>query len=430
MFDARSIKAIPAGSHLTSPDFPGLRIVSSSAGFSWIYRFKNDEGKMRQVKIGEWPAMSSHAAIAEWEKLRQQRSIGADPAFIRQVDRDAKAAQRAAQAQEKRTKAMTVADVCNDYYLGYIRLNRKKKGADEVERMFRTMLGDLAGVPAVEVTRSQAFSLIQTWAEKAPVQAMRLRANLAAAWDRAIDSEKLPETAQNYWHRVLKGKIRSRGKVQGGVPVGPSKRVLTRDEVGTLIRWLPNFTAIVEDSLLLYLWTCTRGVEHCGMSGAEVRREDDGILWWTIPKERTKNVHRHRAVDHRIPLFGRAANVVLRRMERYGTGPLFPAKTTPAKPIEQKVVSVAVYTHQPYCTTRPDYKRPRLTVTNWAPHDLRRTSRTLLASLGCPDEVGEAILGHVPPGIVGVYNMHTYDAERVVWLRRLDGLLEQLSAQC
>lgn len=429
MFESRAIKALPKGEHLTSPDFPGLRIVSSSAGFSWIYRFKNDEGKMRQVKIGGWPAISAHAAIAEWEKLRQQRGIGIDPAFIRQVGRDEKAAQRASQAAESASKLMTVAAVCDAYQKGYIRFSRQKKGADEVERMFSKMLGDLAGAPAASVTRAQAFELIQSLAENAPYQARKLKTELAAAWDRAIDSGNLPEETPNWWRRVLKGKIRSRGKKQGGVPVGMVKRVLTQDEAGSLIRWLPNFTAVVEDCLVVYLWTCTRGGEICGMTGAEVRREPDGVLWWTIPKQRTKNVHRENAMDCRVPLFGRAEDVVLRRVELYGDGPLFPSRKNPAKSIEQKSISVAVYTHQPYCTTKPEYARPRLTVTNWSPHDLRRTSRTFLASIGCPDEVGEAILGHSPPGIVGVYNRHTYDAERVAWLKKLDELLRRLSGR-
>lgn len=84
--------------------------------------------------------------------------------------------------------------------------------------------------------------------------------------------------------------------------------------------------------------------------------------------------------------------------------------------------------YQPYCETRPEWDRPRLTVTRWAPHDLQRTARTLLASPRCPDEVDEAILGHMKPGIVGVYNLHTYDAERVGCLRQLDAHLEALVA--
>ncbi|WP_235943160.1 tyrosine-type recombinase/integrase [Zoogloea dura] len=422
------MKALPEGRHLTSPDFPGLRLVSSSAGKSWIYRFKNAEGKMKQVKVGEWPAMSVHSAVAEWEKLRLARNAGQDPAEAKQEARRVRAEGAAAKAAEKSAAAYTVATVCNDYYRGYVRLARAKKGADEVARMFDKMLGDIGQVPAHTLSRAQAFELIQAWAEKAPVQAKKLRMELGAAWDYAIDAGALPETTPNWWRRILKGKIRSRGKVQGGERIGLAKRVLSEGEVIQLIRWLPNFTSIVEDALVLYLWTGTRGSEICGMAGNEIQQETSGIWWWTVPKERTKNVHRVQAVDLRVPLFGRAQDVILRRKARYGDGPLFPARGLPGKSIDQRTVGVAVHFHQPYSETTPARERPRLPVSNWSPHDLRRTARTMLAAMGCPDEVGEAILGHVPPGIVGVYNRHTYDAERVTWLMRLADHLERLAS--
>lgn len=50
----------------------------------------------------------------------------------------------------------------------------------------------------------------------------------------------------------------------------------------------------------------------------------------------------------------------------------------------------------------------------------------MLAALGCPSEVAEAILGHVAPGVVGIYNRHDYLDERRVWLTRLSGHLETL----
>ena len=50
----------------------------------------------------------------------------------------------------------------------------------------------------------------------------------------------------------------------------------------------------------------------------------------------------------------------------------------------------------------------------------------MLAAMGCPDELGEAILGHVKPGIVGTYNLHKYNAERRHWLTALDTRLESI----
>lgn len=52
----------------------------------------------------------------------------------------------------------------------------------------------------------------------------------------------------------------------------------------------------------------------------------------------------------------------------------------------------------------------------------------MLAALGCPNEIGEAIIGHVLPGVAGVYNKYAYDKERVAWLTRLADHLETISA--
>lgn len=431
-FDARTIKLLPAGQHLTSPDFPGLRLESTSNYKTWTYRYKSPvSGLMKQVKIGRWPAMSSHAAISEWEKLRALRDGGADPG---QKAREERAADRQAIANAAAAKAVaayTVGTLCTDYYEGYIRLSRAKKGADEVRRMFDTMLGEMATMPAAEVTRAQAFNLIQGFAGDTPVQAQKLRSELGAAWDYAIDAGRLPENTPNWWRQILRGKIKSKGKKIAGENVGTGKRVLSPGELGTLIRWLPNFTALVEDAVVLYLWTGTRGAEIVAMEGKEVRREEDGIWWWVIPKAKTKNARHDGATDLRVPLFGRALNVVMRRKERFGDGFLFPTKTRDGKHThtEQKAISVAVYYHQPYSTTRPEVERPRLPVTHWAPHDLRRSARTLLASMGCHREVGESVLGHMLPGVEGIYNLHQYDAERVEWLGRLSNRLDELAAQ-
>jgi hypothetical protein len=48
--------------------------------------------------------------------------------------------------------------------------------------------------------------------------------------------------------------------------------------------------------------------------------------------------------------------------------------------------------------------------------------------MGCPDEVAEAILGHMAPGVKGIYNLHKYDAERRTWLTRWAQRLEALAS--
>ncbi|WP_307850384.1 MULTISPECIES: site-specific integrase [Paraburkholderia] len=66
-------------------------------------------------------------------------------------------------------------------------------------------------------------------------------------------------------------------------------------------------------------------------------------------------------------------------------------------------------------------------VTGRTPHDLHRTARTMLGAMGCANEVAEEIIGHIKPGIVGVYNLYTYDAEKRERLTKLAARLEELA---
>lgn len=425
-FDAKAAKLLEPGQHFTISDCPGLRLEATASTRSWTYRYKSPvDSKMRQVKIGTWPAMSYHAAVVEWEKLRDVRAAGQDPSEQRRAAREAEA-----QAQEARRAAaarrVTVRRICDQYLEEHIEARRQEKGAKEVRRLFDVHLGELADVDPAKLTRAQAFDLLQGMVDT-PVIAGALRRELGAAWDHALDAGRLDENVPNWWRLIMRGKLRSRGRVLQGERVGTSKRVLSEAELGQLIRWLPNFSRMVDDALTLCLWTLLRGGEITAMHADDIADEKDG-LWWTIPKMETKNRQRERAEDHRVPLVGRAERIVRRRLAAADGGYLFSSHGKSGH-VEQKALGVAVWTHMPYCGTRPEQQRPRLPVTHWAPHDLRRSSRTLLASMGCPDAVGEALIGHLPPQTgTNVYNRHRYDRERREWLVQLAGRLERLAA--
>lgn len=424
-FDARAAKLLEPGQHLTIDGCPGLRLVATATTRTWLYRFKSPiDGKMRQQKIGRWPEVSFAAALGAWDRLRQERASGVDVAK-RAKDARAAAADALAGAEAKTDdRNVSVSDVCSAYLTGHVERNRAPKGRAEIKRTFATMLGDLANVPAASVTRAQAFELIDSYADT-PVQAQILRRELGAAWEYCHDAGKLPETVPNWWRVVLRGRLKSKGKAINGVKSGVVKRVLSPTEAGELIRWLPNFSRDITDILTLYLWTAARGAEITVMEAGEITEEADG-LWWTVPKAKTKNVKRMEATDFRVPLVGRAEEIVRRRLEAYPHGYLFPSYGASGH-WEQKSVQTRVYYHQPYCETTPERKRIRLTVTHWAPHDLRRTARTFLASLNCPRDVAEVILGHMLEGVEGDYNRYSYDKERRVWLRRLSDYLEKLA---
>jgi integrase len=409
-FDARSAKLLQPGQHIVVDDYPGLRLVASTKGRAWIYRYQVGD-KTRQIKFGQWPAMSLGNAITRWQELKDERAGGVDPALERKAAR-------------KKKLIYTVAQVVQAYIDGHLVANRKPDGAKATAARLRTAIEPIAHMDAAEVSRAVAFDLISGLAQT-PVVAKSVKNELGAAWDLALDSGALAETP-NWWRQILAGKLKSKGAVRDGVHKGTAKRTLSDAEISTLFDVdMGRFSQQVQDFLIVQLWTCTRGGEIVQMHGRQITREHDG-WWWTVPKELTKGARNPNASDLRVPLVGRALAVV----QRLGGGALFPSVSRLGVVGVQKQTYMQTKVHylQPYCKTRPDHIRERLTVTHWSPHDLRRTGRTGLSAMGCPTDVAEAILGHVQPGIQGVYNAHKYDAERRHWLARWSALLELLIA--
>lgn len=84
------------------------------------------------------------------------------------------------------------------------------------------------------MTRKQAFDLIAERVDT-PVYARTMRQKLAAAWNYALDASLIPDATPNWWLRILKGELKSKGKKVNGKNIGAQKRVLSEKEIGTLL---------------------------------------------------------------------------------------------------------------------------------------------------------------------------------------------------
>jgi integrase len=62
-------------------------------------------------------------------------------------------------------------------------------------------------------------------------------------------------------------------------------------------------------------------------------------------------------------------------------------------------------------------------VKGWRLHDLRRTARSLMSRAGVSSDIAERVLGHVIPGVAGVYDRHNYVPEKRDALNTLSGLM-------
>lgn len=419
-FDARAAKLLQPGQHIVVDGCPGLRLIASATRRTWAYRYKDPaSGLMKQLKIGAWPAMPVAEAAAKWQELRARRDGGEDLTAIR------KKAKLAIKAGPE--AGYTLGQMVDDYASGYLSRRREPKGARAVHARLVNAIGDHGEIPASAVNRRFVFDLIESLSDR-PVMASSVKTELGAAWDYALDAGRIQDDLPNWWRLVAARKLRSLGAVRDGVRKGTGKRTLSDSEIKTLLNVdLARFSQQVQDFLTLQLWTCTRGAEIVQMRKDQITEEGDG-WWWTLPKAMTKGMHRGAASDLRVPLIGRALEIV-RRLCAVNEGWLFPSVSRQGVIGHQQQTYMQSKVHylQPYSKVKPEHVRQRMTVTHWSPHDLRRTGRTLLAQLGAPHDVAESILGHVLPGVAGAYNKYSYGKERRIWLGRLSDYLDGLS---
>jgi integrase len=69
----------------------------------------------------------------------------------------------------------------------------------------------------------------------------------------------------------------------------------------------------------------------------------------------------------------------------------------------------------------------KLTIEKFTPHDLRRTTATLISELKFSDSVVDAILAHLKKGEIRIYNKNKYDKEKQqaleAWERKLNSVI-------
>ena len=139
---------------------------------------------------------------------------------------------------------------------------------------------------------------------------------------------------------------------------------------------------------------------------------DDAL--WVIPAHRTKS-----GAPHEVPLSGMAVDL-LASLPRFAGDFVFSANggRAPIKGFGKFKDSVDM--------RAAELAPPGLV--EWRFHDLRRTARTNLASLGVSPFIAELILGHQQKGVHKVYDVHRYQAEKRDALERWASKLRTIIA--
>lgn len=415
----------------------GLRVTCAASGArTFIYRYRSPEtGKLVQMKLGRFPALKLAEARLQVVRFKEQQREGICPKAELARRQAAEAQVKQEVEREQRARSFTVADLVEMYLTEVIEDRmvtdpqsgkrkrvpgaRKPKGQAEVRRTLENDAVDvLGGLPAAEVGRQDVIAMIrQILAREARVQAGNVLRELTAAYEYALAMGKLPDDFPNP-ALLAKNSLKS-ARVKLSSERG--RRALTDDELRKVLAWLPGsgFSPTQKHILMFALWTGCRTGEICEAEWADIDLEAGT---WHL-KETKNQSSRHvqlprQAVEHLRPLRRTSATYV------------FPSMRT-GEPIKQKSLSETKwFLKNPGKVPRGANMKPEQlwlsSIPDWSPHDLRRTVRTGLSRLGCPNEVAEAVLGHSRRGIEGTYDLHHYESECREWLQRWADHLDDL----
>ncbi len=370
-------------------DGDGLTFTLSRAGTaSWTLRYRL-AGRARELTLGNYPDVS----LQDARKLARQKRARVDDAVDVAAE---KQRQKAAQRQPG-----TVAELIEQFLEKEIR--PRHKHPKRVESLFERDVTPKIGRLAVE--------------EVTPGHIDRML--------RAIVEDERPTVANDALRLVdrvfkfaFKRGMASNNPVAyfeladaGGLEAGRTRR-LTRAEILALFSAIRNAgQAFTRDNALAVALLLTLAVRKMELLAAQWSEFDLTGGIWRLPAGRSKT-----AIGIDIPL---ASSVLdwLRELQVRACGSpyVFPARRG--------------RTRFPHVS--PDTLNAALTslkhgLDAFTVHDLRRTARTLLASLGVSSEVAERCLNHKLRGVEGTYNHHDYFEERKQALGLLASLVVAL----
>ena len=362
-------------------------MLQPSGAASWAMRYRAD-GKPKKLTLGPWPAIDLATARRRAEEARGEVAGGKDPAAMKQAARDARKAEQ--EASERR-----FAKIVASYVDRYVKRELGAAWGKEVERLLRVEILPALGDRRIDaVTRSHVLDLLDSIVDRgAPITANRVFAVLRQLFNWSLDRDLVKVSPMPRRAPALEQQ---------------RDRVLDDDEIRLVWKALDqiggNFGAVGR----LLLLTGARRDEIAEGVWSEIDLE---TRTWTIPGARTKN-----GQPHEIPLSDAAVDI-LRRLPRVTSKQGYVFTTSGHVPLRG------------FSGFKP--KADAMSgVTGWTFHDLRRTVATNLQKLGVRLEVTEAVLNHASgsrAGVVGIYQRHTWAAEKRValdaWARRLEAII-------
>lgn len=375
-----------------------IRVLPSGVK-TWYYIY-NIDGKRRQKNLGNYPDKSLKNARLDFESAREDLKKGIDP--------QASPQETTTVASEKDPELISVADLKKKFIEHKRTVLVDRSVGHHDKRLEKHIIPAWGNRPAREIRRSEAIRLIDEIAKNKRGAARNVILSGRALFEYALEREYVD--------------INPFRKVGRAVPQAKAisrDRNLSTLEISTVWNGLSNGhgSSNIRRILKLVLLLGQRPGEV-----AEMRYEHINGDWWVIPKEETK-IGKNPNIDPKKKFPPLAKELI-------GTGTSgFVFRTRNNTVIAEEKLPNFVKQEIIY-KDGEIRKKSYYGVSEWIPHDLRRTMATRIAEdIGVSHEHIEAILGHIIPGVLGIYVRTRYDSKKqeisLAWEQRLLEIVEQ-----
>lgn len=352
---ARHLAALADGWH---NDGRGLYLRVRGDSRNWAFRYRDRvTGKLREMGLGGYPALSLSEARVKAEELRGTLSKGTDPLRAR---REAEAAARVDAARDR-----TFGDCAVSYIAAHAAGWRNAKHAAQWRSTLDTYAAKLLPLPVKTINTDLVMDVLEPiWRTKTETASrVRQRIEAVMGWAEARKYHPGPNPAR--WRNHLDKLLASPNKLKKV----KNRAALPYAEMPAFWAELSASNTLAALALRLQILTACRPGEACGAHWDEFNMK---ARIWTIPGERMKAGR-----DHRVPLSDEL-EAMLKAMPGKHAGLLFPGAGRAKAGITTEAVMKMLKTLRPAITA----------------HGFRSTFRDWAAEHGYPRELAEPALAH------------------------------------
>lgn len=298
---------------------------------------------------------------------------------------------------------MTFGQIADEYIKREV--PRLARGHEAESMIRKTLLPAWRRVPVTELRKRHARELTDAIVGKTPSAAYRLHETYTRVLNWALSF---------YDDDDIGIEVSPFANLGPPVKKTPRNRALTKSEIRALWQVWDKSGYPFGPLQQLLLLTAQRRGEVAGMRWAEI---DIDQKVWRLSADQTKSDR-----DHIVPLSDQAV-AILKSLPRFKKGDCVFTTTNGKKAVAGfSKAKVLAERYMDELVAAGDIE----SVAPWRVHDLRRTARTGMAELGVPEIVSERILNHAPRGLVAVYNVFEYRAEKADALQRWANRVQEI----